>query len=101
MDDRLPIVGYRLKHLSAEQRREIAQQLSVPSSHALSPADLKGYATLGMELPGTIAVQALTPLPQALTEKYPELRGAGFMTSEGKMLIVDLDNNLVVGVLES
>jgi len=43
-------MGYRLKHLSADQRREIAQQLSVPSGYALSPADLKGYATLGMEL---------------------------------------------------
>jgi hypothetical protein len=100
-DDRLPIVGYRLKHLSADQRREIAQQLSVPSGYALSPADLKGYATLGMELPGTIAMQALTPVPQTMAEKYPELRGTGFMPSDGKMLIVDLDNNLVVGVLES
>ena len=62
-DDRLPIVGYRLKHLSADQRREIALQLSVPSGYALSPADLKGYASLGMELPGTIAMQALTAVP--------------------------------------
>lgn len=100
-DDRLPIVGYRLKHYSADQRREIARQLSVPSGYALSPADLKGYATLGMELPGTIAMQALTPVPQTIAEKYPELRGTGFMPSDGKMLIVDLDNNLVVGVLES
>ena len=100
-DDRLPIVGYRLKHLSADQRREIAQQLSVPSGYALSPADLKGYATLGMELPGTVAMQALTPVPQTMAEKYPELRGTGFMPSDGRMLIVDLDNNLVVGVLES
>jgi len=100
-DDRLPIVGYRLKHLSADQRREIAQQLSVPSGYALSPADLKGYATLGMELPGTIAMQALTPVSQTMADKYPELRGTGFMPSDGKMLIVDLDNNLVVGVLES
>jgi hypothetical protein len=99
-DDRLPIVGYRLKHLSADQRREIAQQLSVPSGHALSPADLKGYATIGMELPASIAMQALTAVPQTISEKYPELRGAGFMPSDGKMLIVDLDNNLVVGVLE-
>lgn len=99
-DDRLPIVGYRLKHYSADQRREIARQLSVPSGYALSPADLKGYATLGMELPGTIAMQALTPVPPTIAEKYPELRGTGFMPSDGKMLIVDLDNNLVVGVLE-
>ena len=99
-DDRLPIVGYRLKHLSADQRRDIARQLSVPSGYALSPADLKGYATLGMELPAAIAMQALTPVPQTMTEKYPELRGSGFMPSDGKMLIVDLDNNLVVGVLE-
>lgn len=101
MDDRLPIVGYRLKHYSADQRREIAQQLSVPSGYALSPADLKGFAILGMELPAAIAMQALTPVPQTMAEKYPELRGTGFMPSDGKMLIVDLDNNLVVGVLES
>ena len=99
-DDRLPIVGYRLKQLSVDQRREIVQQLSMPKQQALGPADLRGYAILGRELPAAIAMDALTPVPQSLARKYPELDGTAFMFSEGKLLIVDMDNNLVVGVME-
>ena len=32
--------------------------------------------------------------------KFPGLRGTAFMRAGGKVLVVDLDNNLVVGVLE-
>ena len=32
--------------------------------------------------------------------KYPQLRGTGFVRSANKVLVVDLDNSLVVGVLE-
>jgi len=100
-DDRLPIVGYRLRHLSVDQRREIAEQLTVPRSNALSPGELGGFATIGRELPGPVAMQALTPIPQSLAQKYPELKGAGYMSSDNKTIVVDLDNNLVIGVLGS
>ena len=39
-------------------------------------------------------------MPDALTVKFPGLRGTAFMRVGGKVLVVDLDNNLVVGVLE-
>jgi hypothetical protein len=100
-DDRLPIVGYRLRHLSVDQRREIARGLTVPRPNALSPSELGGFATIGRELPGPVAMQALTPVPSALAQKYPELKGAGYMSSDNKTIIVDLDNNLVIGVLGS
>ena len=46
-------------------------------------------------------MQALTPIPQSLAQKYPELKGAGYMSSDNKTIVVDLDNNLVIGVLGS
>jgi predicted HAD superfamily phosphohydrolase YqeG len=39
-------------------------------------------------------------LPEALVAKLPELSGTGFMHAGGKLVLVDLDNNLVVGVLD-
>lgn len=94
-DDQLPIAAYRLKQLSADQRLEIARQLS---TSAQQPAQQSGYANVGAELPAAIA-QSVTPVPEALTNKYPELRGTAFMFSDSKIIIVDRDNNLVVGVL--
>jgi hypothetical protein len=94
-DDQLPIAAYRLKSLGADQRREIVQRIG----------DLRGsadaaHATVGAELPAAIALQALAPAPDDLVSKYPELRGTGFVRSANKVLVVDLDNSLVVGVLE-
>jgi hypothetical protein len=42
----------------------------------------------------------VAPLPEALIAKLPELRGTGFMHAGSKLLLVDLDNSLVVGVLD-
>lgn len=93
-DDQLPIIGYRMKLLSPEQGREIADRLS---SSTRGAAD--GHAVVGREVPSQIAAQALTPVSTELSAKFAELRGTGFMKSDGKVVIVDLDNNLVVGVL--
>ncbi len=93
-DDKLPIIGYRMKLLSVEQSREIAARLSSSTRDA---AD--GHAVVGREVPSQIAAQAIAPVPAELSAKFAELRGTGFMKSDGKVVIVDLDNNLVVGVL--
>ena len=58
------------------------------------------YAVVGAEIPSVVALQGLTAMPDALTAKFPGLRGTAFMRAGGKVLVVDLDNNLVVGVLE-
>jgi hypothetical protein len=52
-------------------------------------------------VPGPIAAQALSPVPNTLTNRFVELRGTAYMRSAGKIVIVDRNNSIVVGVLES
>ena len=52
-------------------------------------------------MPADVALTTLSPVPQALADKFTELHGTTFMRSAGKILIVDPKNNLVVGLLES
>jgi hypothetical protein len=94
----MPIAAYRLKPLSPDQRADIARQLAPPGQQ--QPAQSSGYANIGAELPAAISLEGLMRLPEALTSKYAGLRGTGFMISDGKIVIVDRDNNLVVGVLD-
>jgi hypothetical protein len=99
-DDQIPIAGYRLKKLDAQQLQQIAQELtSQRDAPAASPAP-GNYAVIGTEVPADVALSALNMLPQTLTDKFIELRGTAFMRSAGKIVIVDPKNNLVVGVLE-
>ncbi len=100
-DDQLPIAGYRLKHLTGDQRNEIIQGLgSQRDATSGSPrASNDAYAIVGAEIPSTIVLQGLTPMPEALTAKFPALRGTAFMRAGGKVVVVDLDNSLVVGAL--
>ena len=38
--------------------------------------------------------------PEALAAKFPQLRGAGFMRAGGRLVLVDLNESLVIGVLD-
>ena len=98
--DQLPIAAFRLKHLTGDQRREIVQQFGKPRDLAIAPAGAAGNYVVGSEVPAVVALQELAPLPEALLAKLPELRGAGFMRAGGKLVLVDLDNSLVIGVFE-
>jgi hypothetical protein len=97
-DDQLPIAGYRLKHLTSDQRSEIVQGLG-SQRDSPSAEDNGAFARLGAEIPSSTAMTALKPMPDALTTKFVALRGTAFMRTAGKVLIVDLDNSVVVGVL--
>jgi len=98
-DDQVPIAGYRLKKLDAQQRQEIAQELNSQRDAPTASAAGGSYAVIGAELPAAVALTALNPVPQALADKFTELRGTRFMRSAGKILIVDPNNNVVVGLL--
>jgi hypothetical protein len=99
-DDQLPIAGYRLKHLTSDQRSEIVQGLGSQRDAPPRSADgNEAYAVVGAELPSTVALTGLTAMPETLTAKFPGLRGTAFIRAAGKMLVVDLDNSLVIGVL--
>jgi hypothetical protein len=98
--DKLPIAAFRLKHLNDAQRREIAQELGKQREQAIGPAGASGEYVVGSSVPAPVALQELAPLPEALVAKLPELSGTGFMHAGGKLVLVDLDNSLVVGVLD-
>ena len=98
-DDQGPIAGYRLKKLDAQQRQLIARELnSQRDAPTASPAGAS--YVIGAEVPAEVALTALSPMPQALADKFTELRGTTFMRSAGKIVIVDPNNNLVIGLLE-
>jgi hypothetical protein len=99
-DDQIPIAGYRLKKLDAQQRQLITQELKSQRDAPTASATGGSYAVIGAEVPADVASTALSPMPQALTDKFTELRGTTFMRSAGKILIVDPKNNQVVGLLE-
>jgi hypothetical protein len=99
-DDQISIAGYRLKKLDAQQRQLILQELNAQrDAPTASPAG-GSYAVIGAEVPADVAATALSPMPQALTDKFTELRGTTFMRSAGKIVIVDPKNNQVVGLLD-
>jgi len=99
-DDQIPIAGYRLKKLDAQQRQLITQELKSQRDAPTASPTGGSYAVIGAEVPAEVASTALSPMPQALTDKFPELRGTAFMRSAGKIVIVDPKNNVVVGLLE-
>jgi len=99
-DDQISIAGYRLKKLDAQQRQLILQELNAQrDAPTTSPAG-GSYAVIGAEVPAAVAATALRPMPQTLTDKFTELRGTTFMRSAGKIVIVDPNNNQVVGLLD-
>jgi hypothetical protein len=100
-DDQIPIAGYRLKTLNPEERQLIARELrSQRDAPTAAPGD-DAYAVIGAELPANVAFKSLTQIPDALADKFSQLRGAAFMHSAGKIVIVDPKNNIVIGVLDS
>jgi hypothetical protein len=93
--DKLPIVAFRLRHLTDDQRQEIYEQLrGSPPTLALSP----GQARLGTEIPADIALRDLKPTPESVTAKFAELRGTRYLVEGSDVLVVGT-NNEVVGVL--
>lgn len=97
-DDQVPIAGYRLKGLTSQQQSEIVQALGSPREASAAGGD-SVLASIGAEVPSQIAEAKLTPMPASLADKFPALRGTGFMWAAGKVLVVDLDNSRVVGAL--
>jgi hypothetical protein len=98
-DDRAPIADYRMRHLTDDQRREIVGLLGKPDEAKAGAGT--AYARIGAEIPAELALNALTPVPDAAAARFPELRGTAFVRAGNKVLIIDRDNSLVVGVLDS
>jgi hypothetical protein len=99
--DRLPIVAFRLKNLTDDQRREIYEGLTGQRPPlALSPGQTDGpLAAVGAEIPAEIALRDLAPVPEVLGARLPELRDILFMRFNGRVLLVAPANRIVIGVL--
>jgi hypothetical protein len=100
--DRLPTAAFRLKTLTYEQKREISRQLTAHSSGlALSPGGQEPTAKIGAELPIDVALSGLPAVPEAVAARFPILRDTAFMRTDAAVLIVDIRNRQVIGVLSA
>jgi hypothetical protein len=93
-DDRLATVGYRLKHLSADQKTSLYAEIgkSGPTSSFQVPA------AVGAEIPSDLALGGLKPIPEAVTARYPELNGMTFAVLSGKLALIDPTMRIVIDV---
>jgi hypothetical protein len=93
-DDRLATVGYRLKHLSADQKTSLYAEIgkSDPTPSFQVPA------AVGAEIPTDLALGGLKPLPEAVTARHPELNGMTFAILSGKLALIDPTMRIVIDV---
>ena len=93
-DDQLTTVGYRLKRLGADQKASVYAEIAKlgPATHAQVPA------VVGEEIPTDLALGGLRPVPDAVTARFPELRGLTFATLNGKLALIDPTMRMVVDV---
>src|SRR5215475_2497567 len=93
-DDGLATVGYRLKHLSAEQKTSVYAEIgkSAPTPSFQVPA------AVGTQIPSDLVLGGLNPLPEAVTARYPELNGMTFANLSGKLALIDPTMRIVIDV---
>jgi hypothetical protein len=91
-DDKLPIGGYRLKHLTDDQRHAICRAVrgAAPSGGA------NIHPQVGALVPSSAA---LVPLPAEVTSQVPDTRDLKFTIAQDKVVLIDPVNMMVVGVL--
>jgi hypothetical protein len=97
-DDQLPIAGYRLKHLTAEQRAAIHAQLVKNPSKSGSLANGQHELQVGAEVPATTTLQDLQPMPDDIANTIPEVKGLSFLMIGEKAVLVDPTMRIVVAV---
>jgi hypothetical protein len=95
-DDRLATVGYRLKHLSAEQKTGVYAEIGKSGA----TPNFQVPAAVGAEIPTDLALGGLSPLPEAVTARYPELNGMRFASLGGKLALIDPTMRIVIDVAE-
>jgi hypothetical protein len=81
-------------NLTLEQRhviKEIIKDLNV------SPALQSTDTTVGATVPATIS---LSPMPQVVAEKVPQVKSHMFFLKDGKVVIVDPKENRIVDAID-
>jgi hypothetical protein len=92
-DDQLSIAAYRLRHLSAAQKSSIYGELG---KGATSTVDAQ--AVVGAQVPVGLILSGLQPLPEAISTKFPELKGLALAMLAGRPALVDPTMRVVVDV---
>jgi Protein of unknown function (DUF1236) len=93
-DDKLPLGGYRLKHLTDAERQAIYRSVSKGKAPSVPNRDV--HAEVGNLVPNSVSLQ---PLPGDITAQIPDTRDLKFVTAQDKVVLVDPVNMMVVGVL--
>jgi hypothetical protein len=81
-------------NLTLEQRhviKEIIKDINI------APAQQKIEIAVGATVPATIA---LSPMPQIVSEKVPQIKSHLFFLEDGKVVIVDPKENKIVDAIE-
>jgi hypothetical protein len=81
-------------NLTLEQRyviKELIKDLNI------APAKQKIETTLGTTVPATVG---LTPMPQLVGEKVPQVKSHLFFLEDGKIVIVDPKENKIVDAID-
>ena len=93
-DDQLATVGYRLRHLSADQKAGIYAEIA----RAGRATSVQLTAAVGVEIPLALALEGLRPLPLAVTGQFPELNGLACASLSGRLALIDPTMRIVVDV---
>ena len=96
--DKLPIAGYTLSHLSGQQRDRL--QSALHKQMALSGEELGGLAEVGAEVPSSVTLKDLEPLPEQLVSELPELKSLVFARFGDKIVLVDPVLHRVLAVVQ-
>jgi hypothetical protein len=95
--DKLSIAAYALIQLSTQQRDRIYSALNKPM--ALSDEQLGGLSEVGAEVPASVTLRGLEPLPEQFVSELPELKSLFFAKVGEKIVLVDPIQHRVLGVL--
>ena len=94
-DDQLATLGYRMKHFSAEQKASVYAELA----KAGPTPSFQVPAAVGTQIPSELALAGLNPLPEAITDRHPELMGMAFANLSGKLALIDPTMRIVIDVV--
>jgi hypothetical protein len=98
-DDALPIAGYVLRHLTDEQRSAIFQRVRAKQVTKATAGLTDSAIIVGSLVPAAAALEGLSPLPEDVIAKLPEMRTVMFTTAGEKVLLINPTTRLVIGVL--
>ena len=96
--DKLSIAAYTLSHLSGQQRDRL--QSALHKQMALSGQELGGLAEVGAEVPPSVTLKDLEPLPEQLVSELPELKSLVFARFGDKIVLVDPVLHRVLAVVQ-